>query len=137
VVSPCHLFSRDHDHVVETSRADRHRAPCGNRRIALLVPTSVGWDDRCVRGAVKGRNPPAVLPLPSLACSRIRQSHHPYFFLLASFGRTTTSPPLPCSTHSPSKLVSRLRQPPPEEARGRPKEEPDFIVDHVPDRGDV
>jgi hypothetical protein len=45
--SPCHLFTRDHDHVAKTSRVDYYRAPCGNRRIAPLVPTSDGWDDRC------------------------------------------------------------------------------------------
>jgi hypothetical protein len=42
------LFSRDHDHVAEASRADHYRAPCCHRRIASLVPTSVGWDDRCI-----------------------------------------------------------------------------------------
>jgi hypothetical protein len=43
VASPSHLFSRDHDHVVETSRADHYRAPCGKCRIApLALPQSVG-----------------------------------------------------------------------------------------------
>jgi hypothetical protein len=48
VASPCHLFSRGHDHVAETSRADHYQAPCGHCRIAPLVPTSVGWDECCV-----------------------------------------------------------------------------------------
>jgi hypothetical protein len=58
VASPCHLVPRGHDHVAETSRADHYRAPCGNRRIALLVPTPVGWDDRCVSVELKGKTAP-------------------------------------------------------------------------------
>jgi hypothetical protein len=77
VASPCHLFSRDHDHIVETSRADHYRAPCGNRRIAPLVPTSVAWDDRCVPLSYKKGNPSAVLPLTSLACFRVCRCFRP------------------------------------------------------------
>jgi hypothetical protein len=68
VASHCHLFSRYHDHVAETSRADHYRAPRRNRRIAPLAPTSDGWDGRCVPLSYKKGNPPAVLLLPSLAC---------------------------------------------------------------------
>jgi hypothetical protein len=124
VASPYHLFSRDHDHVVETSRADHYRAPCGNRWFAPRAPTSVGWDDRCVSGAIKGRNPSAVWPLPSLACLRVRQCRHSYFSLWLVLANPLLVHLCCCFTHLPSRLVSRLRQPPPEEARGRPKEEP-------------
>jgi hypothetical protein len=79
VAWPCHLFSRDHDHVVETSRADHYRAPCGNRRIAPLVPTTVGWGDRCVPLSYKKGNPSVVLPLLSLACFRARQCRRSCF----------------------------------------------------------
>jgi hypothetical protein len=106
------------------SRADPYRAPCGNRWIAPRAPTSVSWDDRCVPLDYKKRNPSAVLPLPSLACSRVRPCRHPYF----SFRIVWANPLLVhcCCyfAHSPSKLISRLRRPPPEEARRRPKEEP-------------
>jgi hypothetical protein len=71
VESHCHLFSHDHDHVAETSRADHYRAPCGNRRIAPLVPTPDGWHDRCASLSYKRENPSTVLPLPSLAFFRI------------------------------------------------------------------
>jgi hypothetical protein len=92
VASHCHLFSRDHDHVVETSRADHYRAPCGNHRIAPLAPTPHGWDDRCVPLSYKKGNPPAVLPLPSLVCFRIRQNRRSCFPLRLVFGQPATSP---------------------------------------------
>jgi hypothetical protein len=92
VASPCHLFSRDHDHIAETSRAGHYRAPCGNRRIAPLVPTSVGWDDRCILLSYKKGNHSAVLPLPSLACFRARHCRHSCFPLQLVFGQPTTSP---------------------------------------------
>jgi hypothetical protein len=38
------LFRGD-DYVAKTSQVDHYRAPCGHRRIASLLPTSVGWDD--------------------------------------------------------------------------------------------
>jgi hypothetical protein len=72
VALPCHLFSRDHDHVTETSRANLYRAPCGNRRIALLAPTADSWDDHCAPLSYKKGNPPAVLLLPRLAEFRAR-----------------------------------------------------------------
>jgi hypothetical protein len=93
--TPCHLFSRGHDHVVETSRANHYRAPCGHRRIAPLVPTSVGWDDRCVPLSYKKGDPPAVLPLLSLACFRARHCRHSCFPLRLVFGQPATSPSLP------------------------------------------
>jgi hypothetical protein len=64
VASHCHLFSRDHDHVAKTSWADHYRAPCGNRRIAPLAPTSDGWDDRCVRLSYKNGTPAASPTMP-------------------------------------------------------------------------
>jgi hypothetical protein len=137
VASPCDLFSCDHDHVVETSRADHYRAPYGNRWIAPRAPTSVGWDDRCVPwGYIKEK------PFRSVAIAKSRlpsSSTVPplLFFSLAILANPLLVHFCCCFAHSPSKLVSRLRQPPPEEARRRPEEEPDFIVDHVPDRGDV
>jgi hypothetical protein len=112
VVSPCHLFSRGHDHVVETSRADHYRAPCGNRR----VPTSVSWDDRCVPLNYKKGNPSAVLPLPSLACFRARQCRRSCFSpLRLVFGQPATSPsltllrPLTEQAVSPSSLTTSRR----------------------------
>jgi hypothetical protein len=115
--SPCHLVSRDHDHVVETSRADHYRASCGYRRIAMLVPTSVGCDDRCVPLSYKKRNPSAVLPLLSLTWFRARQCHRCCFPLQL----VLVTPPLArlcrCVAHTSSKLFSCLRRQPPEEAR--------------------
>jgi hypothetical protein len=124
VASPFHLFSRDHDHVVETSRADRYRAPCGNRRIASLVPTSVGWDDRCVPlGYIKEKPFRGV----AIAKSRLLSSSTVsplLFFPPASFCQPATSPSLLLLRPPAEQAVSRLRRPPPEEVRRRPKEEP-------------
>jgi hypothetical protein len=116
VASPCHIFSCDHDHVVETSRADHYRAPYGNRRITPLVPTSVDWDDRCVPLSYKKGNPSAVLPLPSLACFRARQCRRSYFSPPASFGQPASSSSPLLLRPSLSKLFHRLRRPPPEES---------------------
>jgi hypothetical protein len=57
------------------------------------LPQSVGMTVAS-RGAIKRRNLPAVLPLPSLACLRFRQTVSPllFFLSLASFGQPTTSP---------------------------------------------
>jgi hypothetical protein len=123
VPSPCHLFSRDHDHVVETSRADYYRAPCGNRWIAQRAPTSVGWDDRCIPlGYKKGKPFRGV----AIAKSRLLSSStvSPLILSSARLANPLLVPSLPCSTHSPSKLVSRLHRPPLEKDRRRPKEEP-------------
>jgi hypothetical protein len=92
VASHCHLFSRHHDHVAETSRADHYRALCGHRQIAPLVPTSVGWDDRCIPLSYKKRNPSTVLPLPSLAYLRARQCRRSCSPLRLVFGQPATSP---------------------------------------------
>jgi hypothetical protein len=92
VALPCHLFSRDHDHVAETSRADHYRALCGNRRISPLVPTSDGWDDRCALLSYKKGNPSVVLPLPSLTCFRARRCLYSCFPLRLVFGHPATSP---------------------------------------------
>jgi hypothetical protein len=137
IASPYHLFSCDHDHVVETSRADHYRAPCGNRQIALLVPTSVGWDDRCVPLSYKKGNPSAMLPLLSLACFRARQCRHSCFPLRLVLVNPPLAHPRCCFALSLSKLFRRLRRQPPEEARRRPREEPGSIVDHASVRGDV
>jgi hypothetical protein len=118
----CHLFSRVHDHIVETSRADHYRAPCSNRRIAPLVPTPVGWDDRWVPLRYKRGNPSAVLQLPSLACFRARQGRRSCF-PLASFGQPATSPsplllrPLIEQAVSPSSSTTSRRSS--EEDRGK------------------
>jgi hypothetical protein len=95
VASPCHLFSCDHDHVVETSRADRYRAPCGNRRIAPPVPSSVGWDDRCVPlGYIKEKPSRGVAIAKSRLPSNLAVS--PLLFSpSASFGQPATHPFLP------------------------------------------
>jgi hypothetical protein len=106
VASPCHLFSRGHDHVAETSRADHYRALCGNRRIAPLVPTSVGWDDRCILLSYKKGNPSAVLPLPSLACFRPRQCRRSCFPLRLVFGQPATSPSLPLLRPLAEQVIS-------------------------------
>jgi hypothetical protein len=115
IASHCHLFSRDHDHVAETSRADHYRAPCGNRRIASLVPTPVGWDNRCAPLSYKKGNPPAVFPLPSLACFRICQYRRSCFPLRLALANPPLAHLCCCSAHSPSKLCKRLRQQPPKE----------------------
>jgi hypothetical protein len=115
VVSPCHLFSRGHDHVAETSRADHYRAPCGHHWIALLVPTSVGWDDHCILLSYKKRNPSTVLPLPSLAYLRARQCRRSFLPLRLVFGQPAISPSPLLLHHSSSKLLRRLRRQPPEE----------------------
>jgi hypothetical protein len=138
VASPCHLFSRGHDHVVETSRADHYRALCGHRWIAPLVPTSVGWDDHCIPLSYKKGNPSVVLPLPSLACFRARQCRRSCFPLRL----VLVNPPLAhlycCSAHSPSKLFSRLHRQPPEEARKKTERRTlACIADHALVRGDV
>jgi hypothetical protein len=124
VASPCHLFSRDHDHVIETSRADPYRAPCGNRWIAPRAPTSVGWDDRCVPLGYKKEKPFRGVAIAKSRRVRVRQCHHSYFSLRLVLANPLLVHLCCCFTHSPSKLVSRLRRPPPEEARRRPKEEP-------------
>jgi hypothetical protein len=138
VVSPCHLFSRDHDHVAETSQADHYRAPCGNRRIAPVVPTSVGWDDCCIPLSYKKGNPSAVLPLLSLACFELDSVAS----LVFPIRLVLVNPPLAhlchCSAHSPSKLFSRLCRQPPEEARKKTERRTSAcIVDHASVRGDV
>jgi hypothetical protein len=138
VASPYHLFSCGHDHVVETSRDDHYRAPCGHRRITPLVPTSVGWDDHCVPLSYKNGNPSVVLPLPSLACFRARQCLRSCFPLRL----VLVNPPLAhlcrCSAHSLSKLFSRLRRQSPEEARKKTERRtPACITDHASVRGDV
>jgi hypothetical protein len=115
VASPCHLVSRDHDHVAETSWADHYRAPCGNRRIAPLVPTSDGWDDRCAPLSYKKGNPSVVLPLPSLTCFRARCCRHSCSPLRLAFGHPTTSPsplllrPLTEQAVSPSSSTTYRR----------------------------
>jgi hypothetical protein len=124
VASHCHLFSCNHDHVVKTSRADRYRAPCGNRRIAPLVPTSDGWDDCCAPLSYKKGNPTAVLLLPSLACFRIWQYRRSYFPLRLVLANPPLAHSRCCFAHSPGKLFSHLRRPPPEEVGRRPREEP-------------
>jgi hypothetical protein len=94
VASPCHPFFHGHDHVTETSWADHYRHLCGHHWIAPLVPTSVGWDDRCVLLRYNKGNPPAVLPLPSIAYFRARQYHHSCFPLSLVFSQPATSPSL-------------------------------------------
>jgi hypothetical protein len=86
----------------------------------------------------KKRSPPAVPPLPSLACFRSRQCRHSCFPL-----RLVLANPLPahlyrCSAHSPSKLFRRLRRQPPEEARKKTERRtPACIADLGSVRGDV
>jgi hypothetical protein len=92
VASHCHLFSRDHDHVAETSRADHYRAPCGNCRIAPLAPTSDGWDDRCVPLSYKKGKP---LRGVAIAKSRLLSNwsyHRSCFPLRLVFGHPATNP---------------------------------------------
>jgi hypothetical protein len=123
IALPCHLFSRDHDHVVATSWADHYRAPCGNRWIAPRAPTSVGWDDCCVPWGYKMGKPSCNV---AIAKSRLLSSSTVSPLLLP---RLVLANPLLvhlycCFAHSPSNPVSHRRRPPPEEARRRPKEEP-------------
>jgi hypothetical protein len=124
VASPCHLFSRSHDHVVETSRADHYRALCFHCRIAPLIPTSVGWDDRCVPLSYKKGNPSAMLPLPSLTFLRARQCRHSCFPLRLVFGQPATSPSLsllrPLAEKAVSPFVDNLQK----NLERRPREEP-------------
>jgi hypothetical protein len=137
VALPRHFFSRDHDHVVETSRADHYRAPCGNRQITLVVPTSVGWEDGCVPLSYKKGNPPAVLPLPSLSCFQTRQCRHSCLSLRLVFGQPATSPSLSLlrprieQVVSPSSSTTSKRS----LEEGREKN-PSSIVDHASVRGD-
>jgi hypothetical protein len=137
LASPCHLFSRDHDHVAETSQADHYRASCGNRRIAPLVPTSDGWDDRCVSLSYKKGNPLAVLLLPSLACFRICQYRRSCFPLRLALANPPLAHPRCCFAHSPSKLCCHLHRRPTEEVGRRPKRNPSCIADHASVRGNV
>jgi hypothetical protein len=124
VASHCHLFSRDHDHVAETSRADHYRAPRRNCRIAPLAPTLDGWDDRCVPLSSKEGNAPAVLPLPSLACFRICQYRRSCFPLRLALANPPPAHPHCCFAHSPSKLCCHLHRRPIEEVGRRTREEP-------------
>jgi hypothetical protein len=124
LASPSHLFSRGHDHVAETSRADHYRAPCGHYRIAPLVPTSVGWDDCCISVEVYKGNPSTALLLPSLACFRAHQCRRSCFPLQL----VLANPPLAhfchCSAHSPSKLSAVFVDNLQKKLRRRPREEP-------------
>jgi hypothetical protein len=91
VASPCHLFSHDHDHVAETSRADHYRAPCGNRRIApLALPQSVRMTVS-FRWTIKRETLSQGLPLPSLACLRARHCRRSCLSLRLVFGQPTPS----------------------------------------------
>jgi hypothetical protein len=136
VASPCHLFSRDHDHVAETSRVDHYRAPCGNRRITLLVPTSVGWDDRCVPLSYKKGNPPAVLQLPSLAYFRARQCRRSCFLLrLVLVNPPLAHPVVASPTHWASCLAVFVDDLQKKLEEDREKN-PSSIVDHASVRGD-
>jgi hypothetical protein len=138
VASPCHLFSRGHDHVAETSRADHYRAPCGHRRITPLVPTSVGWDDRCVSVEVYKEKPSRGVVITKsrlLSSSTVSPLLFPLRLVLAN-------PPLAhlchCSAHSPSKLFRRLRRQPLEEAQKKTERRtPACILDHASVRGYV
>jgi hypothetical protein len=137
VASPCHLFSRDHDHVAETSQADHYRAPCGNRRIAPLVPTSVSWDDRCIPLSYKKGNPPAccncqVSPAfePGIVAALV--------FPSASFCQPATSPSLSLlrpgiepAVYPSSSTTSRRS------SKKTERRTPSSIVDHASIRGDV
>jgi hypothetical protein len=84
-------------------------------------PTSDGWDDRCVPLSYKKGNPPAVLPLPSLACFRIWQYRHSYFPLRLVLANSPLAHSRCFFAHSPGKLFSRLRRPPLEEVGRRPR----------------
>jgi hypothetical protein len=138
VATPCHLFSRDHDHVDETSRPDHYRAPCGNLGMAPLVPTSVGWDDRCVPLSYKKGNPSAVLPLLSLACFELDSVASLVFPLRLVLANLPLAHLCHCSAHSPSMLFSRLHRQPPEEARKKTERRTSAcIVDHALVCGDV
>jgi hypothetical protein len=124
VASPCHLFSHDHDHIVETSRSDHYRAPCGNNWTALLVPTSVGWDDRCVPLSYKRETLPRCCHCqvsPAFELDSVAALVFPLWLVLAN-------PPLAhlhhCFAYSPRKLFHRLCRRPPEEVRRRSKEGP-------------
>jgi hypothetical protein len=131
-------LSRNPDHVAETSRADHYLAPCGNRRIALLVPTSDDWDDRCTPLSYKKGNPSAVLPLTSLTCFRARCCRHSWFSLRLVFGQPATSPsplllhPLAKQVVSPSSSTTSI------EARKKTERRtPSCIADQASVRGDV
>jgi hypothetical protein len=95
VASHCHLFSRDHDDVAETSQADHYRAPRRNRQIAPLAPTSDGWDDHCVPLSYKKKK-----PFRGVSIAKTRQISSsivsPLLFSPSpSFGQPATSPSLP------------------------------------------
>jgi hypothetical protein len=137
VASPCHLFSRGHNHVAETSRADHCRAPCDHRRIAPLVPTSVGWDDRCVPLSYKKGKPFRGV---AIAKSRLLSSSTVSPLLVspsASFGQPATSPsPLLLRPRRASYLavfVDNLQKKLEEDREKNPSP----IVDHGSIHGDV
>jgi hypothetical protein len=121
---------RGHDHVAETSRADHYRAPCCHHRIALLVLTSVGWDDRCVPLRYKGGALPRGCHYQVSPAFELDNAGALCFSLQLVFGQPATSSPLPLLRHSPSKLFRRLCRQPPEEARKKTERRtPTFIVD--------
>jgi hypothetical protein len=94
IASPCHLFFHSHDHVAETSRADHYQAPCGHRRIAPLVPTSIGWDDRCVLLRYKREALPRCCHCQVSHVFELNSAAALVLPLLLVFGQLATSPSL-------------------------------------------
>jgi hypothetical protein len=94
VASLCHLFSRGNDHVVETSRAHHYRAPCCHRRIAPLVLTSVGWDDRCAPLRYKREALPRCCHYQVSPAFELDSAATLCFSLQLVFGQPPTSPSL-------------------------------------------
>jgi hypothetical protein len=138
VASLCHLFSRGNDHVVETSRAHHYRAPCCHRRIAALVLTSVGWDDRCAPLRYKREALPRCCHYQVSPAFELDSAATLCFSLRLVFGQPPLAHLCRCSAHSLSKLSLHLRRQPPEEARKKTERRtPTGIADHGSVLGDV
>jgi hypothetical protein len=96
----------------------------------------LGWPLR-FRWAIKREDPPAVLPVPSLACFRNCQYRCSCFSLWLALANPPLAHPRCCFAHSQSKLCCHLHQRPTEEVGRRPKRNPSCIADHASVRGDI
>jgi hypothetical protein len=113
-------------------------SPASQPRDRSASPTSDGWDGRCVPLSYKKGNPPAVLPLPSLAYFRICQYRRSCFPLRLALANPPLAHPRCCFSHSPSNLCCHLhRQPPEEVGRRRRERNPSCVADHASVRGEV
>jgi hypothetical protein len=134
---PCHLASRDHDHVTGTSRVDHYRAPCGNRQTTPLVPTLVGWDDRCVLLSYKRETLPRC---HHCQVSLFSSSTLPPL-LFSSLANFLANPPLAhlrcCFAHSSSKLFAVFVYDFQKKLEEDQEKNPSSIVDHGSIHGDV